>query len=531
MNKVPVIVQSEFLRRVRSKWFILSTFLGPLAILALIGTSILVSVRSVDNVTSRTIAVIDETGVLFDRMAAGDQQILSMVSYDSADDARDQVVGGTLDGYLVLPAGVLAGDARPTYFSLESAGFSLEDMLRDRIQGAVRAHRIEEADVPPEVQEIFYTRIGLDPVRLSEEGEEEGSSFMYMGLGYAMGFLIYIAMLIYGSLVMAGVIEEKSSRVVEIIVSSVRPFELLMGKVLGIGAVGVAQMMVWGLLLMGGIAAAGMVAGMFVDPAALDLTSAADGQEVLEALGVSLPAVDIGLIVWFVLYFLMGYLLYAALFAAVGAMVEQQQEAQGWMLPIMVPVILSIVFMMPVLQSPQSALAIATSPHSLHVPDSHGRAHGRYPGAALAAPAFLRAPCGRIHGGHLVKQPHLPRRHPEVRQEAGHSGTDPVVRDGLGLEQLRLRGFQAQQKRLSLDASAVSRKGAARTHDAVTRGKYGDGIGFRWPCPPHVRFQVFRPWKPVRRRKPYYRTGCCERWPRRIPQTAFRAWQSECQMP
>ena len=361
MQKVPVIVKSEFLRRVRSKWFILSTLLGPLAILALIGISIFVSVRSVDSVTTRTMAVIDSTGVLFDRLAAGDQQVLSMVSYESADDARAQVVSGALDGYLVLPAGVLTGDARPTYYSLESAGFSLEDMLRDRIQAAVRAHRIEEAEVPPEVQEIFYTRVGLDPVKLSEEGEEEGSSFMYMGLGYAMGLLIYIAMLVYGSLVMAGVIEEKASRVVEIIVSSVRPFELLMGKVLGIGAVGVAQMMIWGLLLIGGVAAAGMAAGLFIDPATLDLSSAAGGQEVLESLGVSLPTVGVGLVFWFVMYFLMGYLLYAALFAAVGAMVEQQQEAQGWMLPIMVPVILSIVFMMPVLMNPQSALAVTTS--------------------------------------------------------------------------------------------------------------------------------------------------------------------------
>lgn len=361
MKKVPVIVLSEFLRRVRSKWFILSTLLGPLAILALIGTSIFVSVRSVDSVTFRTIAVIDETGVLFDRLAAGNQEALALVPGDSVDDARARVVDGEWDGYLVLPSDVLTGQARAAYYSVEGAGFSLEDMLRDRIQAAVRAHRIEEADVPPEVQEIFSGRVGLDPVRLSAEGEAEGSSFAYMGLGYFMGFLIYIAMMVYGSMVMYGVIEEKSNRVVEIIVSSVRPFELLMGKVLGIGAVGVVQMVAWGLLLIGGVAAAGIAAGMFVDPAALDLASAADGQEVLESLGVSLPTIEVSLIVWFVLYFLLGYLLYAGLFAAVGAMVEQQQEAQGWLLPIMVPIILSIMFMAPVLGNPQSPLAVATS--------------------------------------------------------------------------------------------------------------------------------------------------------------------------
>ena len=244
---------------------------------------------------------------------------------------------------------------------MESTGFVLEGALSGRIGRAVREHRIEGAGVSPEIQDIFSTDVSIDSVKLSTEGELAGSSFAYMGLGFMMGMLIYLAMLIYGTVVMYGVIEEKSSRVVEVIVSSVRPFELLMGKVLGIGAMGLVQMITWAVLILGRIAATGLLVGALVDPAALDLPDAAGSQAVMEALNLPVLSIAPGTMVWFVLYFLMGYLLYAGLFAAVGAMVEQQQETQGWLLPVMMPIILSIVFLSPVLQNPQSSLAVKLS--------------------------------------------------------------------------------------------------------------------------------------------------------------------------
>ncbi len=355
MQKLLVIIRSEFLRRVKSKWFILSTLLGPLTLASILAIVIYVSIRAVETVDTRNIAVVDEPGVLFDRIADVEDEAFVLVRYPSEDSTRAGVVSGAMDGYLMLPPGVLAGAQRPAYFSVESTGFVLEGALSGRIGRAVREHRIEGAGVSPEIQDIFSTDVSIDSVKLSTEGELAGSSFAYMGLGFMM------VMLIYGTVVMYGVIEEKSSRVVEVIVSSVRPFELLMGKVLGTGAMGLVQIITWAVLILGGIAATGLLVGALVDPAALDLPDAAGSQAVMEALNLPVLSIAPGTMVWFVLYFLMGYLLYAGLFAAVGAMVEQQQETQGWLLPVMMPIILSIVFLSPVLQNPQFSLAVTLS--------------------------------------------------------------------------------------------------------------------------------------------------------------------------
>ena len=360
MKNVPIILWYELLRRVRSKAFILSTFLGPVALLGLIGLSIVLSVRSMESGGTTEVAVIDETGALFNYLQS-DGDAPSLVLYGAEEDARAAAVAGQIHGYLILPEGVLTGAERPTYYSTESAGLGLQDVLSDRISHAVRTHRFDVAEVPQEVREMITMRISVIPVRLSTEGESEGSSFAYLALGYAMGFLIYITMVIYGSVVMQGVLEEKSSRIVEILISSVRPFELLMGKVLGIGAMGLVQLTTWALMLVVGSVLATVVAGTVVDPTALDLPSTADGAAVLDALEVSLPTLSPVVLMMFVGYFFLGYLLYAGLFAAAGAAAQTQQETQGWLLPILVPIIVALMVIMPVLNQPHSALAVALS--------------------------------------------------------------------------------------------------------------------------------------------------------------------------
>ncbi len=304
MRKVLVIVRHEFSRRVRSRGFVLATLLGPTALLGLMVLSIVLSVRSMEPLDTTAVAVIDETDVLFSRLQMEGDEVLSLMLYDAEEDARTAVVEGLIDGYLILPAGVLMGEKRPQYFSTEGAGLGLQDLLSDRVSSAVRAHRFDTAGVSHEVREIMSIRASVDPVRLSTEGESEGSSFGYLALGYVMGFLIYLTMVIYGNVVMQGVLEEKSNRVVEILVSSVRPFELLMGKVLGVGAMGLCQLTIWIMMLVMGSVVAALVAGMVIDPAAVGLPSTADDAAVLEALSVSLPTLGSTLLVLFVVYFL-----------------------------------------------------------------------------------------------------------------------------------------------------------------------------------------------------------------------------------
>ena len=355
-SRIPLIAGSEFRRRVTTKGFVITTLLGPIALLAFFGVVGVISVRSMES-ESRSIVLVDETGVLANRLLGGE-----LTHADgSVDSARAAVLSGMRSAYLHLPRGLLLGEAEPVYYSTEGGGLGFENDLEYRIERALESHRLEQANVSPEILEILDTNVSLTSIKLTTSGEEAGSTWAYSALGGLMGFLIYITMLVYGSVVMYGVIEEKSSRIVEVIISSVRPFELLMGKVLGIGAMGLVQLSVWALLIFGGTLLVGVVIGMTLDPAALELPETASRADLLAAADITLPSLSADVFVWFVLYFLFGYLLYAGMFAAVGSMVEQQQDTQGLILPVMMPIILSIVFISPILESPNSSLAVTMS--------------------------------------------------------------------------------------------------------------------------------------------------------------------------
>jgi ABC-2 type transport system permease protein len=161
--------------------------------------------------------------------------------------------------------------------------------------------------------------------------------------------------------VLQGVIDDKASRVVELVISSVRPLHLMMGKVLGIGALGLLQFFLWGLLLFAGTTAAGPLLSHFLRTQSSQLGATASTEEVLQAAHISLPAIDPLLIVWFILFFLAGYLLYASLFAAIGSAVEQQQDAQGLMLPLTLLIVIPILFMPYVITNPHTSLSVALS--------------------------------------------------------------------------------------------------------------------------------------------------------------------------
>jgi ABC-2 type transport system permease protein len=225
----------------------------------------------------------------------------------------------------------------------------------------VQEERLARANTPPEVMSIIESSVSFTSRTLTEEGATSDSSFAYIAVGWIMSFLIYFAVLFYGQYVMQGVIEEKSSRVVEIVVSSVRPFELLMGKVLGIGAMGMTQFIVWGVLVMGGLSAFGSVAALLLSPEDFDLPSGASQEQMLEAANMSLPELPVDLFVWFVLFFIGGYLLYASLFAAAGSAVEQQQDAQSLVFPITLPLIIPIIFLYFLIESPNALLSVIMS--------------------------------------------------------------------------------------------------------------------------------------------------------------------------
>ena len=361
LHKIWLIVRSEYWRRVRSTAFLLATLLVPFGFILVAAAPAALGYLA-EQSSQKTVAVVDETGgALADSLAAGDEQLTFRPVDQPVDSVRAAVRAETYDGYLLLPDSLLAGTGSATYYSMQGGGLTDQIQISDRVSRVVQKQRLRAAEATSSVLAILESEVSVESRTIQKEGTGEDHTFAYTAIGYVMAFVIYFAVFVYGQYVMQGVIEEKSNRVVEIIVSSVRPFELLMGKVLGIGAMGLTQMVVWSVLVMGGLAGAAPLIALFLDPSSLGVAPDASSQAMAEAAGFSVPPIPFDLIAWFILFFLGGFLLYASLFAAVGSAVEQQQDAQNLLLPVMTPLILPILFLAFVLESPDATISVVLS--------------------------------------------------------------------------------------------------------------------------------------------------------------------------
>lgn len=361
MDRIFIVFQSEFLRRVKTKSFIILTLLAPFIVIAFLGISGFAGAFAARG-DSKTVAVVDHTDRISQRLDGSEHdQVTFILSDQSEDSLQTAVRRGVFDGYVVIPAEALDGTGQMTYYSSAGGGLTFGNRLQRVINRVIEEERLEAAEAPPEVVEILRTNVPLRSLTLTEEGTSGDTSLASSAFGYVIGFIIYMAMFIYGSIVIQGVVEEKQSRVVEVIVSSVRPFDLLMGKVLGIGAVGLLQMTVWCLMLVGALTFGGILAAGFINPADLDLPTDASQEMVLDAAGIALPTISPVVFIGFLLFFLLGYLFYASLFATVAAAVEQPQDAQTLMLPITVPIIVALIFIGFLIESPNSALSVVLS--------------------------------------------------------------------------------------------------------------------------------------------------------------------------
>jgi ABC-2 type transport system permease protein len=350
-----VIAQREYIQRVKTRGFVIGTLLGPILMVALVAVPVFVMV-AVDDQTTRRLAVVDETGVLFEALDFPDE--FEVAKTDApVDSLRKMMDSDRIDGYLVLPNAILSDLEPASYYSRGGGGLSLSAQLERVVDGAVRQWRLVDAGAPDTVLQILRERAGVRMVKITDQGEQADAAAALAGIGYIMGFVIYICVFIYGAFVMRGVIEEKTNRIAELIASSARPFQLMMGKVLGIGAMGLTQFLVWCSIGMAIMAFGGTIASLFIDPQHYGLTDNTDRQAVLDAAGVTIPQIPFSAFVLFVLFFVGGYLLYASLFAAVGSAVEQESDAQQFVLPIAAPIIIPMMMIGPVIDSPDSALA------------------------------------------------------------------------------------------------------------------------------------------------------------------------------
>lgn len=335
MNKTVAIIRREFTERVRTKAFLLSTFGLPIFMVVLMVLPVLM-MRGSDR--TLRVAVVDATdggssGVGTRVVEALERRTIKkgeLPKYDvahvepgmrSVDEVRDSLIAltagegpGRFDGVLVLPAGTLL-DGSTEYYGTNVGSMDAMGELEGTISNVVTSSRLEAAGVDASVVGRAMRSASMRTVKVSDgvvTGESGAASFL---LAYIMGFLLYIAIILFGQQTMLSVIEEKNSRIMEILASSLRPFQMLMGKVLGVGAVGILQMSIWGgtVYVLG--KNRGALAGLFGLPA-----------EAMAAM--PLPTFPTDLFIVFLLYFALGFLVYGALFAAVGAMVNSTQEAQ-----------------------------------------------------------------------------------------------------------------------------------------------------------------------------------------------------------
>ena len=371
MNKTLLIARSEYLRRVLTKGFLLGTVLAPLGIVLVFALPAVLSALSSDD-AERRVAVLDESGRLYDAVAAATPERFAVEqAAGPLDSLRAQVLDERLDLAIVLPASLLEGQGDAVAYTRSGGGLSQFDDVRSAVREAVRDVRLADIGAPDEVQAVLAERPGLRSVTVTEDGDAADGALLATIIGFVVGFVIYLLMFLYGQLVMRGVIEEKQNRIVEVIASSVRPFELLMGKVLGIGAVGLTQVAAWWGLGALTLVALGPALALFAADAAPPPGTGVPGAGAPGGAGgaADLPF-DVGAVAALLtpgfllvtlLCFLGGYLFYAALFAAVGSAVEQESDAQSLMLPLTLPILIPILFLQPMLDQPDSTLSVALS--------------------------------------------------------------------------------------------------------------------------------------------------------------------------
>jgi ABC-2 type transport system permease protein len=365
MNKTALIIKREYLSRVRKKTFILSTILTPLLFVGIIGTVIFVTVK---NIRNEKIAVVDPNGILKANLEGS-----KSVSYDFRNDIDTS--NFNTKGYSALLYPPHTGINQTNNFKVITEK-SLSRFANDQIEKDIA--RALENNIIADSLKIDPRRIddlkkqaeltSVESVKKGELGNSTRSDFnLASSIGYLTAFLIYITLFVYGVMVMRGVMEEKTNRIAEVIISSVKPFQLMMGKILGIGAVGLTQFLIW-IVLIFGISSVMM---SFIPAEVLQQVQAQGNQmsgssaqtsEAIKTIAnaqLTLSSVNWPLVIGcFIFYFIGGYLFYAALFAAVGSAVnEDAQDAQSLTFPITMPIVIAIIIMINSINDPTSSLA------------------------------------------------------------------------------------------------------------------------------------------------------------------------------
>ncbi len=361
MNKIFLIISREFLTRVRKKSFIIMTVLGPLLFAAVMVLPVWLATRDSSNV--KTVEVVDKSGMFVNKLENTPNLQFHFINMEPSE-VVDYTLGSPHYGVLLIND-IDLDHPSVVFYSKSNVSLEIKENIRRILNREIENVKLNNSGINRETLDQIRTNVSVQSNVVSVSGEKSGNAEAATIVGYISAFLIYMFIFIFGAQVMRGVLEEKTTRIVEVIISSVRPFQLMMGKIIGVASVGVAQFLLWIILT---TAIVFGVRGFFglnelsqMQDQATTTTMSAERMETAENLqgffdamnSVPISTVVIG----FIFFFLGGYFLYGALFAAVGSASDTDTDTQQFMLPITIPLILSIVMLSAVLKEPDGNLA------------------------------------------------------------------------------------------------------------------------------------------------------------------------------
>lgn len=337
MNKILIIIQREFLKRVRTKGFIILTITMPFIMAALVFVPLWLS--SIENDEQQKVAVIDPTGVYAKALKASKSFAFSAQPVITEEMRSED---SPYDAVVAISGDLVKNNGKVTIYSHKEIPGNMLDYIQSKLNETVQKQKLEATGIAglDKIIDDVQRDVNMRTVKWSKEGDEQASStYVAIIVGGIFTLLIYIFVITYGGMVMQSVIEEKTNRIMELLVSSVKPFQLMMGKIIGVMLVGIAQMALWGVMLsiimtvasvgFGVSQAPSIAAGQPMPSPTMNMSQ--DTQELLTAI-VNLSYAEIGLM--FIIMFVGGYLLYSSFFAATGASINEQEDANQFVVPI-----------------------------------------------------------------------------------------------------------------------------------------------------------------------------------------------------
>jgi ABC-2 type transport system permease protein len=379
MNKILLIIQREYLTRVRKKSFWIASILVPFLIAGVYAIPIYLAINSND---TKTIEIVDESGLFKDKIKSEGEITYRFIN-KPFEVAKKGLLESDADILVNIPKDILSNSDGVKMVGKKSIGFGTQHDIEGAIQAELRNIKLKNANIDLKVLEDNKVKVSSDTFTLQEDGKEQSSSSTgAMILAGIFGFVLYMSAFLYGSQVMNGVIEEKSNRIIEVMISSVRPFQLMMGKIIGVGLVGITQFLLWGILTFtASTATTSLMYGKIEEKAQTMQKTGVNKEEVEKfksefksknpLAGISQTVENISLaklIICFFLFYIGGYLIYSSLFAAVGSAVENSSEAQQFLLPVTIPILVSFFLGQAIIQDPDSNLAFWASMFPLTSP-------------------------------------------------------------------------------------------------------------------------------------------------------------------